>query len=194
MKKLLVCFFIAAMLFPLPRCFCEISDVNDLVESLGLAASASEDVSGGCVCDFILLTASDAGLEWSDGHTMYRVEGPLDILSQVYAKALGMFEWDSCRAVVNGRPMVSYGTASAQVHDDLAGFKAHMCATLGIRDAEAEITTEQRSFVINTKSMRFHDPACPGVKTMSEKNRRDYTGSRAALIDSGYTPCGTCNP
>ena len=40
----------------------------------------------------------------------------------------------------------------------------------------------------------FHLPECSGVATMSESNRRDYTGSRQALLDQGYSPCGTCNP
>ena len=42
--------------------------------------------------------------------------------------------------------------------------------------------------------MKFHLPECSGVATMSESNRRDYTGSRQALLDQGYSPCGTCNP
>ena len=42
--------------------------------------------------------------------------------------------------------------------------------------------------------MKFHLPECSGVATMSQNNRRDYTGSRQALLDQGYSPCGTCNP
>ena len=29
---------------------------------------------------------------------------------------------------------------------------------------------------------------------MNPANRQDYTGSRQALIDQGYSPCGTCKP
>ena len=54
--------------------------------------------------------------------------------------------------------------------------------------------TEGQHYVLNTRSMKFHLPECSGVATMSQNNRRDYTGSRQALLDQGYSPCGTCNP
>ena len=49
-------------------------------------------------------------------------------------------------------------------------------------------------YVLNTSSMKFHLPDCSGVSTMSPDNRQDYTGSRQALLDQGYSPCGSCNP
>ena len=49
-------------------------------------------------------------------------------------------------------------------------------------------------YVLNTSSMKFHLPDCSGVSTMNPDNRRDYTGSRQALLDQGYSPCGSCNP
>ena len=53
---------------------------------------------------------------------------------------------------------------------------------------------EGQHYVLNTRSMKFHLPECSGAATMSQSNRRDYTGSRQALLDQGYSPCGTCNP
>ena len=53
---------------------------------------------------------------------------------------------------------------------------------------------EGQHYVLNTRSMKFHLPECSGVATMSQNNRQDYTGSRQALLDQGYSPCGTCNP
>ena len=53
---------------------------------------------------------------------------------------------------------------------------------------------EGQHYVLNTRSMKFPLRECSGVATMSESNRRDYTGSRQALLDQGYSPCGTCNP
>ena len=49
-------------------------------------------------------------------------------------------------------------------------------------------------YVLNTSSHRFHKPDCQGVSTMKAKNRQDYHGSRALLIEQGYKPCGSCNP
>ncbi len=53
---------------------------------------------------------------------------------------------------------------------------------------------DEGTYILNTGSMKFHDPDCPGVKDISDHNRQSYSGSRAALIEEGYQPCGMCNP
>ena len=53
---------------------------------------------------------------------------------------------------------------------------------------------EPESFVLNTSSKRFHLENCDAVGTMSEKNKEYYEGNRQALLDMGYTPCGSCKP
>ena len=50
------------------------------------------------------------------------------------------------------------------------------------------------TYVLNTHSRKFHNPDCAGVRTMSERNKEIYTGSREDLISQGYEPCGQCNP
>lgn len=49
-------------------------------------------------------------------------------------------------------------------------------------------------YVLNTNSMKFHDPNCEWAEKISNKNRREYTGDRQDLIDQGYDPCGSCHP
>lgn len=49
-------------------------------------------------------------------------------------------------------------------------------------------------YVLNTKKKKFHRPECDGAQTMNQENRKDYSGSRNALIEDGYTPCQSCNP
>ncbi len=51
-----------------------------------------------------------------------------------------------------------------------------------------------RSYILNTSSRKFHYPSCRGVKTMSEKNKKEYYGTREQLIQQGYSPCGICHP
>lgn len=48
-------------------------------------------------------------------------------------------------------------------------------------------------YIGNKKSKRFHLPDCPGVETMSDKNKVFFY-SREEAIDAEYIPCGTCNP
>ena len=67
-------------------------------------------------------------------------------------------------------------------------------------DAQAEARTmppldaEAVTYVLNTKTMRFHYPYCNGVNDMKEKNREDFFGTREEAIAMGYKPCGACNP
>ena len=49
-------------------------------------------------------------------------------------------------------------------------------------------------YVLNTSSKKFHLPGCSSVETIKEGNRQDYQGSREALVEQGYTPCGACHP
>ena len=62
---------------------------------------------------------------------------------------------------------------------------------------EMEETTsgdEEMSYVLNTSSKKFHKPDCSSVSSISDGNREEYTGTRAALIEEGYAPCGNCKP
>lgn len=53
---------------------------------------------------------------------------------------------------------------------------------------------EVRAYVLNTRSKKFHDPDCPSVAKMSDKNRSDVVESRDDLVAQGFEPCGNCNP
>ena len=52
----------------------------------------------------------------------------------------------------------------------------------------------QGTYILNTNSKKFHLPDCSGAASISEANRKDYTGSRSDLISQGYDPCGQCKP
>lgn len=60
-------------------------------------------------------------------------------------------------------------------------------------DTGEQYTTEgeTQTYVLNTKSMKFHYPSCSGLPT---KNRADTTATRDELIAQGYSPCGICKP
>lgn len=57
-------------------------------------------------------------------------------------------------------------------------------------------TTEQGSatYILNTKSKRFHLPSCSGVASMSQKNKETSQLTRDSLLTQGYRPCNTCDP
>ncbi len=54
-------------------------------------------------------------------------------------------------------------------------------------------TSIKADYVLNVKTKKIHIPTCDSVVQMSEKNKKEYTGSLAELLAQGYKPCGTCN-
>lgn len=62
---------------------------------------------------------------------------------------------------------------------------------------QTEPPTEESAgitYVLNNNSMKFHYESCEWGQKISDKNRGEYTGDRQDLIDSGYSPCGSCQP
>ena len=53
---------------------------------------------------------------------------------------------------------------------------------------------EGTSYIVNTKTLKFHYPWCHQVSKISFANRAYVGNSRNALISFGYEPCKICNP
>ena len=53
---------------------------------------------------------------------------------------------------------------------------------------------DEGDYVLNESSKRIHIPTCSSVANISEANKKEYTGSRSALIGEGYKACGSCLP
>lgn len=52
----------------------------------------------------------------------------------------------------------------------------------------------EKTYVLNTNSMKFHLPTCDSVAKMKESNKKTVKSTRSSLINEGYSPCGSCNP
>lgn len=80
---------------------------------------------------------------------------------------------------------------------DYATGESWLDESVGVMEGESPSTSGESivvDYVLNTNSMKFHEPDCASVEDMSSKNRQDYTGTREDLIAQGYSPCGACNP
>lgn len=53
---------------------------------------------------------------------------------------------------------------------------------------------QTKAYILNTKSRKFHLQSCDSAKSISAANKQTYSGTRQALVDMGYSPCGTCKP
>ena len=60
--------------------------------------------------------------------------------------------------------------------------------------SEIGLGGEDKTWVLNTSSKKFHDPDCSNADNISEKNRDTVKCTRDELIYQGYEPCGICKP
>lgn len=61
----------------------------------------------------------------------------------------------------------------------------------GQKQETGKADTDGITYVLNTKTMKFHKPSCSGLPTT---NRKDSSESRESIIAQGYEPCKRCNP
>lgn len=153
-------------------------------------------------------------------HVLYRVtpvfEGNNLVASGVLMEAESVEDKGAgllfCVYVYNVQPGISInyatgdstqgdgGSASAAVGAQNAAGNAGGApqAILPQGNGAAEGTSAQtgvtETYVLNTNSKKFHRPDCKSVAKMSEKNKKEFTGTREALIAEGYEPCRICNP
>ena len=127
----------------------------------------------------------------TDNHVLYRVTPLFDgdnlVASGVLMEALSMEDGGEgvcfCAYAYNVRPgvVIDYATGESRAEGEET-------------PAEDSQTPAETTYILNTSSRKFHLPGCAGVESMSPKNRQTYVGSREALLDQGYSPCGQCNP
>lgn len=102
-----------------------------------------------------------------------------------------------CIFCYNVQPGISidYATGESREIADLT-FSSVGSELLPDESSEKESVAEDErdEYILNTKSKKFHRTTCGGAKSTAQANRRDYVGSREALIADGYTPCENCKP
>lgn len=64
----------------------------------------------------------------------------------------------------------------------------------GAGEVPDDIEGETELYVLNTSSKKFHKADCGSVSSIADHNREERETTRDALIDSGYSPCGSCKP
>ena len=128
-----------------------------------------------------------------------------EVLSRLYDADVTLFRTDmqgdiTCTSDGNTVSFSVSRNAGADVYEGLSN--SHSQATQPEQTPPAQTQpddtqsggTSGADYVLNTNSMKFHYASCEWAQKISSKNRRDYTGDRADLIEQGYTPCGSCNP
>ncbi len=78
------------------------------------------------------------------------------------------------------------------VEIDYANGKSRVAESEGSVSFSSADTVE--TYVLNTKTMKFHLPGCSNIAEITEANKKEVTCRRGDLIDEGYVPCGGCKP
>ena len=130
----------------------------------------------------------------TDNHVMYRVtpvfEGENLVASGVLMEAESVEDQGEGVKfnvyVYNVQPgiTIDYATGKAALSD----------ADASAGTGKISGNTEEKTYVLNENTKKFHAPECSGVKDIKEGNKKTFTGSREELIKEGYSPCGRCKP
>ncbi len=78
---------------------------------------------------------------------------------------------------------IDYATGDNEAFDD------DPALNYGIEDSGTKC-----DYVLNTNSKKIHLPECSSAKSMSDKNREEYYGTKDELLNKGYSACSQCNP
>lgn len=130
---------------------------------------------------------------WETGnHVLYRVT-PVFVGDELMARGVHM----EAESVEDGGAGVSFNVYCFNVQPglqiDYATGENWRAESASTEPDEADGATET-TYVLNTRSRKFHLPDCDSVEDIHEHNREEYTGTRDELIARGYEPCGGCHP
>jgi len=122
----------------------------------------------------------------TENHVMYRVT-PHFVGQELVARGVIM----EALSVEDGGEGVCF---SVYVYNCQPGVAIDYATGESRLDGEASGGGEAVSYVLNTSSKKFHDPACSNAASISKGNRQEWTGVREDLVSQGYSPCGQCKP
>lgn len=94
-----------------------------------------------------------------------------------------------CAAILN-----RYSLWEKAVEDDTIPTDPSTPSQPGNSDSFPESDPEGNTYILNTNTHKFHHPGCSSAAKISPENYQEFTGTREALIESGYDPCGHCDP
>lgn len=84
-----------------------------------------------------------------------------------------------------------YASVDELSGDELLALRDYIDSKIETVPQEKQIET---TYVLNKNTMKFHLEDCSSVKSIKEKHRSTYTGSRDDLIARGYASCKKCHP
>ena len=134
-------------------------------------------------------------------HVLYRVtpifKGDNSVASGVLMEAESVEDQgkgvEFCVYCYNNQPGVTIddATGTSRLSETADSTDSAMSSS---KAATSSSKAREKTYILNTSSHKFHDPGCPGIAQIKEKNKKTFTGTREEILARGYTPCGTCKP
>lgn len=115
---------------------------------------------------------------------------------------VGLFALRACGAIVGAdepaptEPVIEtqpIGTISATDPTEQVPVETHWMDNASIK-IDTGASGKTQTYVLNTSTMKFHEPGCSSVEEIASKNKSTISGTRQDLIDRGYEPCDRCSP
>lgn len=131
-------------------------------------------------------------IEKTNNHVMYRVT-PVFQGENLLCKGVKM---EAYSVEDNGKGVcfnVFCYNAQPSIKIDYETGESYLTATTTTQIVSDSQDDKEINFILNIKSKKYHSPTCPSINKMAEKNKKAYTGTKADLINNGYTPCQICN-
>ena len=131
-------------------------------------------------------------IEKTNNHVMYRVT-PVFQGENLLCKGVKM---EAYSVEDNGKGVcfnVFCYNAQPSIKIDYGTGESYLTATTTTQIVSDSQDDKEINFILNIKSKKYHSPTCPSINKMAEKNKKAYTGTKADLINNGYTPCQVCN-
>lgn len=127
----------------------------------------------------------------TDNHVLYRVT-PVFTDTNLVADGVLMEGW----SVEDGGEDICFCVFAYNVQPGITIDYATGDSWLSEADDSTESPQETQgiAYVLNTNTMKFHDPDCSSADDIDPANRKEYTGDREDLIAQGYAACGRCKP
>lgn len=134
----------------------------------------------------------DDYIEQTGNHVMYRVT-PIFQGENLLCKGVKI---EAFSVEDNGKGVcfnVFCYNAQPSIKIDYETGESYLTATTTTQVDSDSQDAEKVNYILNIKSKKYHSPTCSSINKMAEKNKKDYTGTKADLINDGYTPCQICN-
>lgn len=120
-------------------------------------------------------------------------EGPM-LMSLDASSSGAAYAGDDAAAHSGDSASASASTSASSSASSSARAQSSTNSSNAATNGASSADISSASYVLNTKSMKFHYTSCSAVSEMSSSNRATSNATRAELIQQGYKPCGSCNP